>query len=160
MYCAANGKIIGERFEHPMPVQTLDEVVLILRKSSGLRFDNMLPHFHFYGTDICLEALEKGRTAYAVSAFLLHNSNKTVVFPKEFFECANHIARRWKNYLPIHTSCIEVTNSMMGLYVKYKYIRKVKHFYWTILGRATQGGRIRDPISFLRKLEIEIRREK
>lgn len=37
-----------------MPAQAIsfDEVVLILRKDSGIRFDEQLPGFHLYGTDI------------------------------------------------------------------------------------------------------------
>jgi hypothetical protein len=38
---------IGKPLAVPELVQTLDEIVLILRKSSGLRFDETLPHFHF-----------------------------------------------------------------------------------------------------------------
>ena len=46
-------------FDGVKEVRTLDEVVLIFRKSSGLKFDVQLPSYHFYGTDICLEAARK-----------------------------------------------------------------------------------------------------
>ena len=70
-----------------MAVQTLDEIVLILKKSSGLRFDDSLPHFHFYGTDICLRAAQRGMRSYAISAFCVHNTHQTLVLPEEFYEC-------------------------------------------------------------------------
>ena len=44
IYSSGRG-ILGKPFERPEPVQTLDEIVLILRKSSGLRFDPTLPHY-------------------------------------------------------------------------------------------------------------------
>jgi len=59
-------------------VQTLDEIVLIFRRDSGLSFDETLPHFHFYGTDICMRAAEQGRQCYAISAFCVHNTPATV----------------------------------------------------------------------------------
>ena len=52
--------VMGKPTDRPGPVQTLDEIVLILRKSSGLRFDDRLPHFHFYGADICMTAAARG----------------------------------------------------------------------------------------------------
>ena len=52
--------LIGRRFGYPEPIQTLDEIVLVFRMSSGLRFDDDLPHFHLYGTDICLRAAGRG----------------------------------------------------------------------------------------------------
>src|SRR5215472_4881356 len=52
--------ILGAEFERPESVQTLDEIILIFRKSSGLSFDQQLPHFHFYGTDICMRAAKRG----------------------------------------------------------------------------------------------------
>lgn len=91
--------IIGQASEHPMPVQTLDEIVLVLRKSSGLRFDGNLPHFHLYGTDICLRAEQLGRKNYALSAFCIHNTNQGYVLPKEFYECY------WRIRAPGNRSC-------------------------------------------------------
>ena len=49
--------ILGKPFFPPEQVQTLDEIVLILRKSSGLRFDEHLPNFHLHGADICPTAV-------------------------------------------------------------------------------------------------------
>lgn len=40
--------------QDPVPLLTLDELVLVFQKSTELKFDPLLPHFHLYGTDICL----------------------------------------------------------------------------------------------------------
>ena len=45
--------------ELPAPVATLDELLLVVRRNSDLRFDAALG-LHLYGADICLQALERG----------------------------------------------------------------------------------------------------
>ncbi|MBZ0153623.1 MAG: glycosyltransferase family protein [Planctomycetes bacterium] len=58
----------------PHPVLTLDEVLLAVRKSSGLRFDEQVPGFHCYGADLCLTAVAQGQRCMAIDAPLLHLS--------------------------------------------------------------------------------------
>jgi len=82
---APNQGLLGKSFDHPQPIQTLDEIVLIFRKSSGLRFDDSLPHFHLYGTDICLRAAQRGMRSYVIPAFCVHNASYYPVLPKEFY---------------------------------------------------------------------------
>ncbi len=110
--------VIGERSLKPVPIQTLDEIVLIFRKSSGLRFDETLPHFHLYGADICLRAAELGKRSYGISAFCVHNTDLNLVLPKEFYECCRHLKRRWRHRLPIQTTCIRITQFNMPIYLK------------------------------------------
>ena len=128
-YIYAPGRgILGRRFAFPAPVQTLDEIVLILRKSSGLRFDRTLPHFHLYGTDICLRAAEMGMISYAISAFCVHNANQYCLLPKQFYDACRHIRGTWKNRLPIQTTCIRLTRFGLPLYsrrVREAYVRCV-----------------------------------
>jgi hypothetical protein len=117
LYSSSQG-MLGGTFIHPEPVQTLDEVLLILRKSSGLRFDDRLPHFHMYGADICLRAARKGMTSYAIPAFCVHNTDQYLVLPREFYECCQYIKRIWIDNLPIQTTCIRITKSNIALYRK------------------------------------------
>jgi hypothetical protein len=137
--------VIGEPLQQPVAVQTLDEIVLILRKSSGLRFDDSLPHFHFYGTDICLRAAKRGMKSYAVSTFCIHNTHQTLVLPKEFYESGRHIKQVWKDYLPIQTTCIRITKADLPLYG-----RKLREFYLRHIRRKECGGtRVQDPLPLL-----------
>jgi hypothetical protein len=135
VYSSGRG-VIGQPPERPAEVQTLDEIVLILRKSSGLRFDDSLPHFHFYGTDICLRAAKKGMKSYAISAFCIHNTHQYLVLPKEFYECYGHIKRVWRDSLPIQTTCIRITKLNFPL-----YSRKLREFYLRHIRRNEIGGR-------------------
>ena len=107
---------IGRPLESPTLVQTLDEIVLIFRRSSGLRFDEQLPHFHLYGTDICLKAERAGMRSYVIPAFCVHNAHQYIVLPAEFYECCRHIKQVWKDYLPIETTCLCITRFNLPLY--------------------------------------------
>ena len=127
--------VIGEPFQRPIPVQTLDEIVLILRKSSGLRFDEHLPHFHFYGADICLRAAKAGMKSYAISAFCIHNTQQPLVLRGEFYDCCKHIKRVWKDYLPIQTTCIRITRFNFPL-----YSRRLREAYLRHIRRKEVGG--------------------
>jgi hypothetical protein len=122
------GRGILGRPAEPAPVQTLDEIVLILRKSSGLRFDDRLPHYHFYGADICMEAASRGMRSYAISAFCIHNSQFNLVLPKEFYECYRYIKHKWRRSLPIQTTCVRVGRFDLGMYgrrVRELFVRSV-----------------------------------
>jgi len=128
--------IMGRPFERPAQVQTLDEIVLILRKSSGLRFDESLPHFHMYGVDICMAAEEAGRKNYAISAFCVHNTNPSLTLGSDFYECYRHVKRRWKERLPIQTTCVRITR-----YDRYMYRRRLGEMYVRFINRKDFGAR-------------------
>jgi hypothetical protein len=141
--------ILGKAFERPAPVQTLDEIVLILRKSSGLRFDEGLPNFHFYGTDICMEAAKRGKKAYAISAFVVHNAAQTVMLPKEFYDCYRYIKKKWIEWLPIQTTVIKVTRDDTQMYK-----RRLMEVYQRYVQRRVNGlYRVADGRELLRKYE-------
>ena len=139
--------VLGGPFDAPALVQTLDEIVLIFRKSSGLRFDDHLPHFHLYGTDICLRAEERGMKSYAIPAFCVHNAHHYVVLPKEFYECCRHIRRVWKAHLPIQTTCLRITRLNLPMYgrrLHEAYLRHVRH-------KALLAPRVRDVSQLLQQ---------
>jgi glycosyltransferase involved in cell wall biosynthesis len=134
--------ILGKQFDSPIPIDTLDEFVLILRKSSGLRFDATLPHFHFYGTDICLAARKQGLRSYAISAFCVHNTQPYWSLPPEFYECYAHIKERYREYLPIRTPCIRVTK-----WNEEVYRRQLLSWYRRLFKKAPVFRRLDDPRS-------------
>jgi glycosyl transferase family 2 len=100
-----------EPFEGAKEVTTLDEAVLIMRKSSGITFDPQLPSYHLYATDICMEARCRGKKCYSISAFCIHNTNTNSgkLLPREFWRCYLVMRRKWKAKLPIVTPCTEVS---------------------------------------------------
>jgi hypothetical protein len=90
--------------ELPARIATLDELLLVVRRDAGLRFDPALG-FHLYGADICLQARERGLAVVALAAPCHHNS-RSVGLPEEFFASAEVFARKWNHRLPIATPCV------------------------------------------------------
>lgn len=145
--------VLGEAFQDPAPVQTLDEIVLILRKSSGLRFDENLPNFHMYGADICMTAAQQGLKSYAISAFCIHNSQQNLVLPKEFYDCCKYFRKKWRACLPVQTTCVRITKFSFPL-----YNRKLREAYLQYIVRKTVGGRrVRNPQELIKQLEVSRR---
>lgn len=110
-FCYSTGlqKLLGAPFVAPMPARTLDELVLIVRRSSGLRFDVQLPGFHLYGTDICLQATTAGLKNFIVPAFCIHNTNGISQLPASFWQAYFYLRRKWKKDLPVATCCTKIT---------------------------------------------------
>lgn len=108
----------GRKITKPESIETLDEIILIIRKSSGLRFDPSLPHFHLYGADLCLSAKDKGMDNFAFQGFCVHNTNQLLALPKEFYDCYWYIKKKWAKFLPIYTSCMTISRFDKELYQK------------------------------------------
>jgi len=78
----------------PQEVQTLDELCLIIRRDSGLVFDESLDGFHFYGADLCLEAADRGFSNLAIDACVKHLGKGKM--GEDFWRTAANFARKWK----------------------------------------------------------------
>jgi len=138
--------MLGGRFDSPVPIPTLDEIVLIFRRSSGLRFDDQLLHFHLYGTDICMRAAKKGMQSYAVPAFCVHNGTYHPLLPKEFYQNFRYISEIWKDCLPIYTSCGVIAKIPLSMYK-----RRMREVYLQHIQRkAVLTPREKDGASLLR----------
>ena len=146
LYSTGLQRVLGRSFEEPVEVCTLDEVVLIVRRSAALQFDETLPGFHLYGTDICLEARRKGLKCYAVSAFCIHNSNGLAMLPLGYSKAFLYMRRKWRTQLPIFTPCMVITRWGMPL---------ARHYLESLAGLASQrrvGCRCPDPSLLYRQL--------
>jgi hypothetical protein len=100
-YAEAYRQIFGVRKE----VQTVDELCLIVPKNAPFKFDEqMLDHFHWYGADICLDALSKGYRNFAIDAECIHLSdgrgNLSGGHAAKFIEDARKIWWKWSNRFP------------------------------------------------------------
>lgn len=58
----------------PSAVLAVDEVMIALRKATGLRFNPEVPGFHCYGADLCFAADRAGLRIVAIDAPLVHLS--------------------------------------------------------------------------------------
>jgi Glycosyl transferase family 2 len=116
-YCFSTGlrRILGKPFRTLTPAQTLDELLLVVRRSSGLRFDEQLPGFHLYGADICLQAAAHGLENFIIPAFCIHNANGIVRLPREFWCAYFYLRRKWRAALPVTTCCTTITAACMPM---------------------------------------------
>lgn len=85
----------------PMRVQTLDELLISFRKSSGLRFDPCLPSFFGYAVDICLQAEARGLQNVAIDCPCVHQTVDQRTIRKELAQCEIYLMDKWKELLPI-----------------------------------------------------------
>jgi hypothetical protein len=148
LYSTGLGKVLGANFKIPAPVETLDEVVLILRRSAGLWFDEGLPGFHLYGTDICLQARALGLESYAISAFAIHNSNGIKMLPLAYWKCWLRLRRKWSSRLPIVTPCMPITR-WGGVALRYLIWRAA----WLARSPYSVGRRVANPASIWEQLQ-------
>lgn len=97
----------GKPLTEPMPVQTLDELMLIVNLKHGYHslFDEQFP-LDFYGADLCMQAHERGLGVYAIQAYVHHNSSRAFGGRTPgFFESEAKFKKKWAKRLPIATTC-------------------------------------------------------
>jgi len=147
VYCTGLGKRLGTDFAPPVEVRTVDELLFVVRKSSGVRFDKNIPGYHMYGTDICLEAQRRGLKTYAISAFCIHNTNGYGMLPWQFWKAYLLMRRKWKQALPIITPCAEIT-AWCGPMIRGNAVQAAN----LMLKRHQIGKRTTDPAQLYREL--------
>ena len=97
------GRRLGGPFPAPVPAQSFDELVIVMRRSAGLRFDEALPGFHLYGTDIVQTALARGKGAYVAWLPVVHNDKFHGALGKDFSDSYHFTRRKWRHCLPLRT---------------------------------------------------------
>jgi hypothetical protein len=87
-------------------VTSLDEVFLIVRKNQGLNVSDSLSGFHFYGTDLCINAEKLGKSSYAIDFPITHASEGKIdsTFFKARDEFENHLKNN-QNKGIVRTTC-------------------------------------------------------
>lgn len=95
------GRVLGSSGFRPAQAETVDELVLIIRRASGLRFDEGLPGFHFYGTDIVMQGRENKTPAYVVDAPAIHNGKSVRSLGGIYAKAYRYMQRKWRRHLPI-----------------------------------------------------------
>lgn len=84
-------------------VQTLDECAMFCRADLGIRYDEKtFDHYHWYGADICLQALDKGYKNFAIDADCEHLSDGQKNLAKEehaksYIHHGSRFFKKWQN---------------------------------------------------------------
>lgn len=93
----------------PAEAQSVDELCMIIDRRTGLEFDEDLGGWHFYGADICLQAITQGLKNYVIDNLVIHASGG--VTDNSFGEMLAKFEKKWEGKSPIktfHTTCAKV----------------------------------------------------
>lgn len=115
VWSSSLGQIIGRVPLVPVAVQSYDEMVIVLRRASGLRFDSDLPGWHMYGTDIVTQARARGLGAWAASLPCLHNDRFHAALGPDYRDCYRAMQRKWATRLPLRTPITKISHSGLHL---------------------------------------------
>jgi hypothetical protein len=99
------GLEFGSSENLPAPVDTLDELLLVIRNDRRLIFDDQIPTAHLYGADICLQASSQGLGCFAISAYCHHNAIEYNRDTPEFRLAVKYMQKKWRRRLPFVTTC-------------------------------------------------------
>lgn len=145
--------MVGQPFEEPAAIESIDEVLIVLRRSSGVEFDPDLPGYHLYGTDLVQTALSRGKGAYAICAPVIHNSRPALYLGSDYFASYRYVARKWRDRLPIHNNVACIVKPGWG-YLGMRAHHKINEWRYAHL-RRDQLDRRYDCIALARKLGLE-----
>jgi hypothetical protein len=149
VWCSGNSRLIAGAAELPARAATLDELIIIIRCDSGLRFDEKLPSFHLYAADIILTAQAAGRSTWVVDAPVVHHSRPVVNLGGGYAQAWNYMRRKWRAQLPVPNLVCPITSSRLTLWEKDLRIRFANR------GRSARGDAPGDPVEIARRLGFE-----
>lgn len=115
VWSSSLGAIVGRVPMAPTPVQAFDELLIVLNRASGLRFDDSLPGWHLYGTDIVQTTRAAGFGAYAGALPCIHNDRYHRALGADFDEAYRYVQRKWSTTLPICTPITKVSRTGLHL---------------------------------------------
>lgn len=105
------GNLLREPAPLPCPVDSLDELLLAVRADTRLKFDPSMG-FDFYGTDLVLQAQDRGWQAAAVDAYCEHwsdtPSGKDVCagLAERVLRSGRAFEAKWSHRFPLETSLL------------------------------------------------------
>lgn len=143
------GRRVGAPLDAPAEVVTLDELILVVRADSGVRFDPGLPGFHLYATDLVVAAADRGLRSYAVPMAVVHHSRPLVKLGRDYWRAYLRLRRRWSDRLPVPTMFGGIRRSLLPL------ARIDLDYRWRHRGRAERPPRVGDPQQIARDLGYE-----
>jgi len=142
VYSNGMGLYLGE----PGPIEeakSVDELVIVINKNAGIIFDDQLPGYHFYGTDICLSATANGYKNYIIKNLCIHNSLPVRKFDTHFWRASHYIRKKWHSQLPIYATCTTIPKSVLDYYLN---IFRINLYYLLKSKHKTKVNRLSNPI--------------
>lgn len=95
------GRVVGHPIHRPMPVENIDELVIIINARSGVRFDPDLPGYHLYGLDIVQTAKTRGHASWVINNPVVHHSKPLLTLDRSYHKAWYFARSKWIEELPI-----------------------------------------------------------
>lgn len=138
--------VVGRPLDAPTQVEALDELLLVVRRSSNLRFDEDLPGFHLYAADLIQIAKAQGLHSYAVPLGVVHHDRPVIALDRHYKQAYGYMQKKWRAVLPIpNLICPIVAHPWMLAWRDFQ-IRRQRRFMST---RTAPDG---DPAEIARQL--------
>ncbi len=115
VWSSSLSSIIGRMALTPLPALGYDELLLVVRRASGLRFDETLPGFHLWATDMATQARAGGIGAWQTALPLVHNDAFHEGLDASFAAAYQHLRAKWHDRLPLYSPMITLTRSRLTL---------------------------------------------
>lgn len=116
VWSSSLGQIVGRVPMQPIRVQSFDELLIVLRRASGIRFDDIAPGWHLYGTDIVQTARARGLHAYAGALPTIHNDRHHDALRGDFDACYHFMRHKWRGALPLRSPIVKISRWALPLY--------------------------------------------
>ncbi len=115
LWSSSIGGPVGGPVPAPVQVQSLDELLIVMRRGAGLRFDEDPPMWHLYGTDIVQAALAAGSSAWVADLPVVHNDGFHGRLGADFAAGYHHVRHKWKDRLPLRSPVVKIDRWGLGL---------------------------------------------
>lgn len=109
VWSSSLGYIVGRVPAGPVPVQSFDEMLFVMRRGAGLRFDEDLKGFHFYGLDIVQIAASRGLKSYATPLPCVHNDKYKDATDADFGRAYHYMRKKWQSRLPLNAPVVKIS---------------------------------------------------
>jgi hypothetical protein len=128
VWSSSLGQIVGRVPLQPQHVQSFDELLIVMRRDAGIRWDEALPGWHMYGTDIVTTARAKGLAAYAGALPCIHNDRYHAALGDDYRDCYRYMQRKWASHLPLRTPITKISRSGLHLWRDLRAAKKSASF--------------------------------
>ncbi len=111
-------QLIGESFESPVEVQSLDELVLIVNTRHGFKFDENLSGYHLYGTDIVQSGIKLGLKSYVINAPCIHNDKPKPILGSDYLKAYKYMQNKWRDEPRIYTTVMPLNKTTVHYHLR------------------------------------------
>jgi len=143
------GRIIGSKSSTPVRSICLDELLLVIRRRSGITFDPDLPGFHMFGVDVIHQARRLGMCSYILDLPVIHHSRPVITLSGSYQEAYRYMQTKWRKALPLRNLICTVYPTSVWLHWRNFQLRRRHH------GRTDRPEPVGDPVVIAREIGFE-----